>query len=71
MYNVKFVKGKFHVIDPSYQDESVAYSRSKKKAIQFSQDLMIQGFEGEIPHFFFAGSPINLDQKPTENNIYN
>ena len=69
MYNVKFVKGKFHVKDPSYKDESVAYSRSKKKAIQFSQDLMIQGCE--IPHFFFAGSPLNLDQKPTENNIYN
>ena len=71
MYNVKFMKGKFHVKDPSNKDESIAYSRSKKKAIQFSQDLLIQGFEGEIPGFFFSGSPVNLDEKPTENNIYN
>ena len=71
MYKVVHQKGKFHIKDSTNNNESVAYSKSKKKAIQFSQDLLIQGFEGEIPGFFFSGSPLNLDQKPTENNIYN
>ena len=71
MYKVVHQKGKFHIKGLTNNNESVAYSKSKKKAIQFSQDLLIQGFEGEIPGFFFSGSPLNLDQKSTENNIYN
>ena len=70
MYKVVHQKGKFHIKDLTNNNESVAYSKSKKKAIQYSQNLLIQGFEGNIPGFFFAGNPVNLDMKIIKKDEY-
>ena len=60
MYYVKFEKNKYYIKDPNNNNKDIAYSRNKRKASNFSKDLLIQGFEGHIPGFMFD-SPINLD----------
>jgi len=70
MYNVENKRGRYLIKDQTNKNQVIAFSKSKKKAISFSQNLLVTGFEGFIPGFMFSGNPINLDSKKDEDNVY-